>query len=74
MGSPTVNQFRIQFDFRKLALYVVSNGGIRPSQNPLVENVIVAAGADEADKWIADHANEGDIVIWSPTTVMLIAR
>ncbi len=42
---------------------VVSNGGIRPSRDPLIENVIVAAGADAADDWIADHAQQGDVVI-----------
>ncbi|WP_425044521.1 YaiI/YqxD family protein [Primorskyibacter sp. S87] len=49
----------------RLKMYVVSNGGLRPSQNPLVENVIVAAGADEADKWIADRCGLGDVVITS---------
>ena len=42
---------------------MVSNGGIRPSANPLVESVFVAAGPDEADKWIADQAGTGDIVV-----------
>lgn len=46
-----------------LKMYVVSNGGIRPSQNPLVETVIVAEGADEADKWIADRCGPGDVVV-----------
>lgn len=46
-----------------LTMYVVSNGGLRPSQNPLVETVIVAAGADEADMWIADRCGPGDIVV-----------
>jgi len=36
----------------RLKMYVVSNGGLRPSANPLVENVIVAEGADEADKCV----------------------
>lgn len=44
-------------------LFVVSNGGLRPSPNPLVEMVYVAAGADEADKWIAERAGRGDVVI-----------
>ncbi|WP_194097473.1 YaiI/YqxD family protein [Marivivens aquimaris] len=43
--------------------FVVSNGGLRPSQNPLVENVIVPEGPDVADMWIADRAKGGDIVI-----------
>jgi uncharacterized protein YaiI (UPF0178 family) len=47
----------------KVRMAIVSNGGIRPSPNPLVETVIVAAGPDEADKWIADHAGPGDVVV-----------
>ncbi len=44
-------------------MVLVSNGGIRPSQNPLVDSVFVAHGPDEADKWIADHAAQGDVVV-----------
>jgi uncharacterized protein YaiI (UPF0178 family) len=44
-------------------IFVVSNGGLRPSQNPLVETVIVPDGPDIADMWIADRAVTGDIVI-----------
>jgi len=44
-------------------LVIVSNGGIRPSPNPLVETVIVADGSDVADIWIADRAGPGDVVI-----------
>lgn len=47
----------------KLALFLVSNGGLRPSANPLVEMVYVSAGADEADKWIAERAAKGDVVV-----------
>ena len=46
-----------------LTLYLVSNGGLRPSCNPLVETVVVASGADEADKWIADRCGAGDVVV-----------
>lgn len=46
-----------------VTMVLVSNGGIRPSQNPLVESVFVAQGADEADKWIADHCGPGDVVV-----------
>ena len=42
---------------------MVSNGGLRPSANPLVEMVFVAAGPDEADMWIADRAGPGDVVV-----------
>ncbi len=44
-------------------MFVVSNGGLRPSPNPLVENVIVPDGPDVADMWIADRAGPGDVVI-----------
>ena len=47
----------------RLPLVLVSNGGIRPSVNPLVQVVIVAAGPDEADKWIAERAGPGDVVV-----------
>jgi len=46
-----------------LTLFVVSNGGLRPSQNPLVEDIIVPDGPDVADMWIADRAKAGDVVI-----------
>jgi len=44
-------------------MLVVSNGGIRPSPNPLVESVFVASGPDEADKWIAEACGLGDVVV-----------
>ena len=47
----------------KLRMFIVSNGGLRPSQNPLVETVIVPEGPDVADQWIADRAGNGDIVV-----------
>ena len=46
-----------------IKVFVVSNGGIRPHPNPLVENVIVAAGADAADMWIADRIGAAGICI-----------
>ncbi|WP_297340867.1 YaiI/YqxD family protein [Pseudophaeobacter sp.] len=47
----------------KLKMYVVSNGGLRPSRNPLVENIIVSEGADIADMWIAERCGIGDVVV-----------
>ncbi len=46
-----------------LVVHIVSNGGIRPSANPLVRTVIVAQGADAADDWIAEHITANDICI-----------
>ena len=47
----------------KVRMFVVSNGGIRPSTNPLIETVVVPDGPDVADIWIANRAGVGDIVI-----------
>jgi uncharacterized protein YaiI (UPF0178 family) len=47
----------------KIPMYIVSNGGLRPSQNPLVENVIVPDGPDVADIWIAERCGAGDVVV-----------
>lgn len=44
-------------------MILVSNGGIRPSANPLVESVYVGSGLDEADRWIAERAGPGDVVV-----------
>jgi len=49
----------------KVPVAVVSNGGIRPSQNPLVEMIYVAEGPDAADMWIAERAGPGDVVVTS---------
>ena len=49
----------------KVPVAMVSNGGIRPSQNPLIESVFVPDGPDEADKWIAERAGSGDVVVTS---------
>ncbi|HEX3673022.1 MAG TPA: YaiI/YqxD family protein [Rhizomicrobium sp.] len=46
-----------------LTVHMVSNGGIRPSAHPLFHHVTVAAGADAADDWIAEHIGAGDIAI-----------
>ena len=48
-----------------MRMVVVSNGGLRPSAHPLIETVIVAQGPDEADKWIAERAGPGDVVVTS---------
>lgn len=47
----------------RMPVRLVANGGLRMSQNPLIEVVFVPDGPDEADKWIADNAGVSDIVI-----------
>ncbi|MDZ5698287.1 YaiI/YqxD family protein [Chelativorans sp. M5D2P16] len=41
----------------------VSNGGLRPSRDPMVRHVVVPGTADAADDWIAKNAIPGDIGI-----------
>ena len=56
--------------------YLVSDGGIRPRHNPLVELVIVAPGADAADDWIAEHIQKADICVTNdiPLTARCLER
>ncbi len=57
-------------------MLLVSNGGIRPSANPLVRMIYVDAGADAADRWITDHIGPGDVVVTAdmPLAASAIAR
>ena len=55
-----------------IKMFLVSNGGLRMSQNPLVEVVIVSAGPDEADMWIAERCGPADVVI--TTDIPLAAK
>ena len=50
-------------DRHGLVIHIVSNGGLRPSRNPLIRHVTVADGADAADDWIVKQIGEGDIAI-----------
>lgn len=47
----------------KCPVFMVSNGGLRPSTNPLVQMITVPEGPDIADMWIADRAGQVDIVV-----------
>ena len=49
----------------KAQMYLVSNGGLRMSENPFVEVVVVPDGPDVADDWIVDHIGAYDICITS---------
>lgn len=46
-----------------LRTLMVSDGGIRPYDDPLVELVIVAPGMDAADEWIAEQIGADDIAV-----------
>ncbi len=44
-------------------VHLVSNGGIRPVDDPLVRLVVVAEGPDAADRWIAERVGPGDVCV-----------
>ena len=46
-----------------LKVWVVSNGWMQVPREPLIEQVVVDAGPDIADDWIAERAGPGDVVI-----------
>jgi len=46
-----------------LKVYVVSNSPIAVPREPWIERVVVGAGMDVADDWIAERAGPGDVVI-----------
>jgi len=48
---------------RELIVYMVSNGGIRPSAHPRFHHVTVGGGADAADDWIAERIAHFDIAV-----------
>lgn len=49
----------------RMKTYVVSNAFMMIPQSPLIERVIVDAGPDIADDWIAERVQPGDIVVTS---------
>lgn len=46
-----------------LKVYVVSNSGVAVPRDPMIERVVVPAGPDAADDWIAERAIRGGVVI-----------
>jgi len=46
-----------------LKTFVVSNSFMQIPASPLIERVVVDAGPDIADDWIAERAGAGDIVV-----------
>lgn len=47
----------------RLTVHIVSNGGIRPVEDPSVHLVIVPEGPDVADDWIADRIGPRDVCV-----------
>lgn len=47
----------------EVAVVIVSNAHLRVPPHPLVERVVVGAGFDAADDWIADAATRHSVVV-----------
>lgn len=54
-----------------MEVYIVSNIGLQPINNPKVHMILVDAGADAADDWIAERAGAQDIAV---TADILLAQ
>ena len=52
-ACPVKNEVERVATRHNLKTYMVCDGGIRPSLNPLIQLVVVNQGADAADDWIA---------------------
>jgi uncharacterized protein YaiI (UPF0178 family) len=46
-----------------LPVVIVSNGGLRPSRDPMVTQIVVPKSADAADDRIVEESAPGDIVV-----------
>ena len=62
-ACPVKNEVLKVAERHELVVTFVANGGLRPSRDPMVRNVVVSAGFDAADDWIIDNAAANDIVI-----------
>ena len=62
-ACPVKNEVERVTTRHNLEAYLVCDGGIRPSLNPLIQLVVVNQGADAADDWIVDHIKKSDICI-----------
>jgi uncharacterized protein YaiI (UPF0178 family) len=47
----------------RIKVFVVSNSPIAVPRDEMIERVVVGAGMDKADNWIAERAGHGDIAI-----------
>ena len=62
-ACPVKREIERVADRHSLTVYIVSNGGIRPSAQPRFHHVTVADGPDAADDWIAKRIGVFDIAV-----------
>jgi hypothetical protein len=59
-ACPVKSEIERVADRHRIQTYIVSNGGIRPSQNPLLKLVVVNKESDAADIWISENMSAND--------------
>ena len=62
-ACPVKNEVERIATRHQIETYLVCDGGIRPSLNPLIQLVIVDQGADAADDWITEHIEQTDVCV-----------
>ena len=62
-ACPVKNEVYRVADRYELQVTLVSNSRMRIPQNSRVKLEVVGDGFDEADDWIVEHVQEGDVVI-----------
>jgi uncharacterized protein len=62
-ACPVKQEIERVADRHGLTVYMVSNGGLRPSAHPRFRPIVVTEGPDAADNWIAEHIQAFDVAI-----------
>ena len=62
-ACPVKNEIYRVAERHGIKVVVVSNSPIAVPRDPLIERVVVSAGMDEADHWIAERATRDHVVI-----------
>lgn len=62
-ACPVKEEARRVAERHDIPIVFVSNGGLRPSRDPMVRHVVVSKGADAADDWIVENAVAGDVAV-----------
>ena len=62
-ACPVKNEIERIATRHNLITYIVCNGGVRPSRNPLIKLVVVNQESNAADSWIVDHIGKADICV-----------
>ena len=62
-ACPVKDEIRRVIERHQIIAHLVSNRGFKTGEHPLIRNVLVGDRFDEADNWIVERLQPGDIVI-----------